>query len=523
MKKHVVGLATMPLIVAGVTGAVANPVFADGGYVATGCSDLQHAISSTPDVDTSKPFQRQEKTYVQLTENCVADIVVPKNKSIVLSVAGKTLTNASGNTITVEADGALLLSSVNSGGENSTVGAYINTTNGKAVIENHGFAVVSATLTAENGAYSIINDGELNAPELRATGLKINNSGTLRIGHADVDNADQARPYITGSLNGEGYGGDPEIVVPGTVPVGYKTTLQYDNPAFAATNGFGIGTAAQNSDGSDILSITGSALDGFQFEAKKSGTVYITEGDWTGLGIGRETTVYDLYSNTKGLLTQSMYEHLVEHYGYNQHDSSNALTQALDEGKDIYVNLYVDDMDADSVDAAEKATIADAAGDATIVGYADITLAVETDEGDLIEQVAYILPRAVNAAGDVLYEGSVNVRWSGLKLAQPAKGYQRNYYAIGVHNGKATKVAAYVDENGDAIFPAGAFSTYAIVYVDVEVPVTEDTASTPETGAATYSDNGKAITSLVGCIVAGITVAFTMMPKIKKHLKNKKA
>lgn len=521
MKKHVVGLATMPLIVAGVTGAVASPVFADEGYVAAGCSDLQHAISSTPDVDTSKPFQRQEKTYVQLTENCAADIVVPKNKSIVLSVVGKTLTNASGNTITVEKGGSLFLYSLGSpGGPSET---FVNTTNGKAVIENHGFTVVSAYLTAENGAYSIINDGELNAPELSATGLKINNSGTLRIGHADVDNADQARPYITGSLNGEGYGGDPRIDIPDTVPVGYKTTLQYNRPALAATDGFEISTAAQNSDGSDILSITGSALDGFQFEAKKSGTVSITQTDWLAAGQGQLETVYDIYSNTKGLLTQSMYEHLVEHYGYNQHDSGNALTQALDEGKDIYVNLYVDDIDADSVDAEEKTVIADAADGATVVGYADITLAVETNEGDLIDQISYILPRAGNAAGDILYEGSVNVRWSGLKLAQPAKGYQRNYYAIGVHNGKATKVAAYVDENGDVIFPAGAFSTYAIVYVDVEVPVTEDTANTPETGVATYSDNGKAIASLIGCMVAGVAVAFTMMPKIKKHLKNKKA
>lgn len=521
MKKHVVRLATMPLIVAGVTGAVASPVFADGGSITTGCSGLQQAINSTPDVDTSKPFRRQEKTYVQLTEDCTADITIPENKAVVLGVAGKTLTNTSGNTITVEKGGSLLLSSIDA--PLGPAGAYINTTNGKAVIENHGFAVVSATLTAENGAYSIINDGELNAPELRATGLKINNSGTLRIGHADVDNADQARPYITGSLNGEGYGGDPRIDIPDTVPVGYKTTLQYNKPALAATNGFWIGTAAQNSDGSDILSITGSALDGFQFEAKKSGTVYITEGDWTGLGVGRQTTVYDLHSNTKGLLTQSMYEHLVENYGYNQNNSGNALTQALDEGKEIYVNLYVDDIDTDSVDAEEKTVITDAADGAAVVGYADITLAIETNEGDLIEQVTHILPRAGNAAGDVLYEGSVNVRWSGLKLAQPAKGYQRNYYAIGVHNGKATKVAAYVDENGDVIFPAGAFSTYAIVYVDVEVPVTEDTASTPETGVTTYSDNGKAIASLIGCMVAGIAVAFTMMPKIKKHLKNKKA
>lgn len=519
MKKHVVGLATMPLIVAGVTGAVASPAFADNGYTSTGCDGLQQAINNSPDAEAdSWPFSLGVTSNINLTENCSANITIPRNKSIVLLVNGSTLTNAGGNTITVEEGASLFIASIV-----NTGGGYANTTDGKAIIVNHGLTVVDSPLTATNGAYTLVNDGETDITYTIATGFKVDNAanGILRIANGTVDNEAEAKPFVTGCLNTDecNDGTQEDFKMPNFMPVGFTANYKYKNPQYQATVGTRIGSYD-----SDVVEITGSTLDGYNLTAKKAGDADIYDVIWLG-GAGNTSHVYDVYSNTKGLLNQDIYEHLVETYGYVHNNSSNALTQALDEGKDIYVNLYVDDMDGDSVDAEEKSAIADAAGGATIVGYADITLAIETNEGDLIEQVAYILPRASNASGNVLYDGSVDVRWSGLELAQPASGYQRNYSAIGVHNGKATKVAARVDENGDVVFPAGAFSTYAIVYEDVEVPATEDeadAAGTPETGAAISSDNGKTIASLVGCIMAGITVAFAMMPKIRKHLKIQK-
>ncbi len=497
MKKHVFGLATMPLIVAGTAGVLINPAFAEGGNEPISCTGMQNAIDSAPD-NTS--------TMVSVTGDCAANITVPSGKNIILNLNTGSLSDSGGDTITV-ADGAFIY---------LHNGTFINSTNGKAIVNNSGLAVVDAGLTASNGAYSIINTGEVNIVDTVATGFKVNNSGTLRIAYGEIDNVDEARPYVTGALNEEGRPSMPSVVVPELMPLNYKTVLQFQNPALAATYGFEITGSDDN-----ILSIEGSALSGYQIEARSAGMVDIGITTWLS-GAGGLSLIYDVNSNTEGLLNQDIYDYLVENYGYIQEDSDNPILQALDEDKEISVNLYIDEMQADDVNEEEKAAIDAAADGDTIISYGDVTLAVETNDGDLIDEIEYLTPCAGDAGGNVVCKGAVNVTWPKLDLGKPAEGYQRNYYAIRMHNGKATKIAASLNEDGNIVFPSGMFSTYAIAYEDTEIPQ-EDNAKTPETGMATHSDNGKAIASLIGCIAAGIVVAFTMMPRIKKYLASKKA
>ena len=109
----------------------------------------------------------------------------------------------------------------------------------------------------------------------------------------------------------------------------------------------------------------------------------------------------------------------------------------------------------------------------------------------------------------------------------PEEDFERNFYAVRVHDGEATKIAAEVDEDGNIVFPSGRFNTYAIAYEDAEITedelIANSKAGTPDTGAATKTDSEKTVLSLAGCIVAGIALALTMLPKIKKYLETRKA
>lgn len=307
---------------------------------------------------------------------------------------------------------------------------------------------------------------------------------------------------------------------PSLVPTGYTFTAYFRNPECMESVGANFSTSDDS-----VIGISQKGNGKFEFTAKKAGeaSIGINFSEETLIGSSGVTMrVYDVGSNIfktaeeRTLLTQL----LGSLYGYNM--DNNALLQALENNESISVNLHINSKTADEVDSDEKAKISAVLGDSKIIAYSDITLLIEGSESGEIGR----MPNLGGGAGCdenfecFSFQNTVNVKWGGLNLGTPAKGYKRNFYVAYVHDGEATKVSASVDKDGNVVFPSGKFSTYAVAYEDVKI---EDSAKTPDTGEITKTDHSGVIASLVGCILSGIAVAFTMMPRIRKYLESKKA
>ena len=511
MKKHVFGLIAVPLITASFTSALALSVFADEeignggvGIIPATCTSLQQEIDDAP------AFTR---TPIILEEDCQANIVIPANKYIDLWATGlgadptvSTLTNDEGYTITVQEGAKLILNG----------GILKNTTAEKAIVKNDGLVVISdSQLVSENNSYTLINSGELNIVDAEIIGFKVSNNenGILRIAHGTVDNEEAAEPYVTGCINcGEIGSGGSAFALPKIIPVGYNETFEFPNPEYMAT----YGTVIESSDNS-VLEITGSTLSGYKITAKKAGVVYATVTNWISAG-GDSVIVYNVDTNTPGLINNSVLEYLAS---YGRGDS-NALIQAVNNDESISVNLNIDELDESDIEDGDLEKISSVLGNGVIISYGDIGLTIDSEENGLLEQI-HLLGHGGCGTGDestepicFFEENPTNVKWSGLKLGKPAEGYERNYYAIRLHDDEVKKIPASVDADGNIVFSSGKFSLYAIAYEDVKIAEDESAIDAPETGIITNTDDSGTTASLIGCIVAGVIVAFTMMPKIKK-------
>lgn len=309
--------------------------------------------------------------------------------------------------------------------------------------------------------------------------------------------------------------------MPSLVPTGYKFTAYFRNPECMESVGANFSTSDDS-----VIGISQKGNGGFEFTAKKAGeaSIGINFSEETLIGSsGVVMRVYDVDSNVfnsaeeRTLLAQL----LGSLYGYNT--DNNVLLQALENDESISVNLHIDGKTADEVDSDEKAKIGAVLGDSTIIAYSDITLLIEGSESGEIGRMSNL---GGGAGCDENFEcfsfqNTINVKWGGLNLGTPTKGYKRNFYAAYVHDGEATKVSASVDKDGNIVFPSGEFSTYAVAYEDVKIE--ENSAKTPDTGEITKTDHSGVIASLIGCILSGIAVALTIMPRIKRYLEPKKA
>lgn len=316
------------------------------------------------------------------------------------------------------------------------------------------------------------------------------------------------------------------IPLPYLIPVGYKYEkyISFQSPeckesigaSYQADDDSIIGVEEKNSGVDSILA--------FEFTAKKAGETSV--GLYSNIGgAGVAVRVYNATSNVFNSADEQtlLYELLVANYGHDANtgeDDTNALWQALENNESISVNLHVNDKTADEVDNDEKAKINAVLGGSKVLAYSDITLLVEGSESGEIGRFTDLgSGMGCYANGDDCFvvQNTINVKWGGLGLGKPAEGYKRNFYIIYVHDGEATKIPASVDKDGNVVFASGKFSTYAVAYEDVKIS-DDTTAKTPETGANTESNSKDAIISLVGCIVAGIAMAFTIMPRIRKQL-----
>lgn len=278
-------------------------------------------------------------------------------------------------------------------------------------------------------------------------------------------------------------------------------------------------------DDDNILELKESQEGEYALTAKKSGSTEVVFHNSGEGSAGVLLTAIDVKSDTPWIVNSAVKQYLIDNYGSDK-DIDNYCYQHVGNCYDK-VNLDIDDVSVDDLSDDEKSKIEEALDGGTILAYKNIELVIESDNGDEIERITGLGSGCgENAAGETAcVEMAIEIRLAGLNLGKPAEGYERNFYAIRLHDGSTTKIAAEVDEDENLVFPSGKFSTYAIAYKDVEASSETDESDTtgsetaaPDTGANTQDENKITVSSL-GYVASGIILVFTLMPKIRKYLK----
>ena len=170
--------------------------------------------------DTLQSKINNASDKVTLTKDYTEDITIPAGKTITLDLNGKTLTNASGNTITVEKEASLTIQGK---------GTVDNVTNGKTTVYNKGTVAlkggtykrsaedgVDANNAGTNTFYTVLNHG----------GMTINGGVTIE------NNGHHSSMLENGYYNGYAASLDgvsnPEMVINGGTFVGGLNTVKND-------------------------------------------------------------------------------------------------------------------------------------------------------------------------------------------------------------------------------------------------------------------------------------------------------
>lgn len=529
MNKHVLGLATTPLVVAGLAGAMASPVFADETGTLVECDNLQQTINEAAD---------SAVTFISLSNDCAKDITIPAGKRIALGTyQGSVLSSLERDTITVEEGATLYLKG----------GSYKNSFADRAIVNNAGLTVVDFDRSvgvgasaphfiteADTATWVINNSGEMNILSAVVDNeFNIVNSGTLRIqeGGTNIDE-ERISSYLVSGRCADAVLINNNWSMPKYVPVGFNMTTTIWSERMQDDAMCGRHIYSTDSDTVEVTGVASSSGLTYSMEAKKAGVVDVHEDLWENVN-SVPVTAYELKSNVPELAENSfIVNYIGQEYGrYFPGTQKNNLILALEDGEDISVDLTIDELKAEDVDEEKATVIKEALGDGKVIGYGDINLAINASESGLIEKITLLGGCTASAAGINCVEDPIDVKWGGLELGEAAEGYERNFYVIRVHDGEAKKIAAEVDEDGNLVFPSGRFSTYVAVYEDVEIAPEDESegsasdatdASTPDTGVETHSSTNNVL-SLIGCIVAGIALALVMLPKIRKYLEGRKA
>lgn len=531
MKKFLSTTSAIATMVAGVAGLSA-PTYAE--YNVYTCDALQQAIN-----DADHSTMDSSTIYLSSNITCAADITIPSGKDIFLDL---------GTSFYMDSNGGINFN--NGGSINIEEGATLRltgsaTTNSdSAVIKNYGKLYLSerpvsdewtTDISNTSGGTAIINYGELNVGSdgigVIITGDILNNDGVVRLAGGRYTNLDFAETYVTEGCEIEEYAvNTPEYQahditceapraiyghsLPGmfleAMPLGYSYSITFDHPDLAEAKGYYYGSTEQ-----DIISITGSALDGFTVSAVTPGEAELYSGTYDGsVGMGAIARAYDVTLNGKSILpNDSLANQLI--------------------GQDVYAMF---DDENYELNAQISAGVADPQ-------YAyddeDIVKALNGDKAIGLYSIEYIIyDNSDNPLANVTdlnepLEISLNIPDD---LPELAEGYVRKFYVVRKHQDATTGeyqidiLPATID--GDQVkFKSDKFSTFVLAYADVEEETlaseenteesSKSTASTPDTGAATVGSQAISGVTILGSLIAGIAASFALFPKIRKIVAKK--
>ena len=216
---------------------------------------------------------------VKLVANAAEDIKIPADKDITLDLGNSTLTNKSGDTITV-ALGATLTITGNSEDENK-VGTVDNVANGKADIVNNGTVILNggwylrsketgknSNTSGGNSYYNILNHGVMTINNDTMVMQEGKFSSLIVNGYYDykgVESKGERNQYIDGTNQAA-----PKLTINNGVFVGGVNTIKNDDGGELIINGGGFG----NYEGCVVMNNNTATINGGRFIAEGNYVLY---------------------------------------------------------------------------------------------------------------------------------------------------------------------------------------------------------------------------------------------------------
>lgn len=505
-KHYIIGVASLLGIFC--LGNSASAYTTEGGYDDIAGGDYLRYTATCDELDelieNGVPDPHWGYINITLSNDCQKDLVIPSGKKVHLNTnmgsdPWRTLTNVSGDTITVEDNAVLVFS-----------GEATNTTPGKSVIQNAGrLFLSSAHLSGTGDGYVLRNSGVTTAitnTSFNNSGLI--NSGTLYIAGGQYPYHDVSKYIVSGCSLGpdEAYPDDTVncgnyrsnirdayFKLPEALPDGASIKLESAFPEIA--NALNMEVISFDS---SIVEVTGNAVTGFTLTPKKSGDVWIGGQDFT-KGAGQQYSVVYKVENANASTKDYLANNLSD-------EETHKVVEAVRSDDELYMDLDINQLKQDEV-ATEYQDLANKeAKKGALLNYYDIyyllkgrnagEIARVDDLGDGVDDV-------VDVAVD-MPEG----------LPEVQAGKSRNFFVVRLHeDGTKTKVDKLdVSKKGDKLhFKSGKFSTYALGYEDV------DNISAPNSGVITHFEDGSAQNSILGSILCLATATGALYYISKKQ------
>lgn len=180
--------------------------------------------------------------------------------------------------------------------------------------------------------------------------------------------------------------------------------------------------------------------------------------------------------------------------------NSEEVKQAIEEGKNVSVDIVVEPLAPEMVVEEDKNLITTTIENGNVAQYLDISLLIKIDG---------------TTAGEIT-EPTQELTFE-LTIPENLLKENRNFYILRVHDGKVEKIEGTLAGN-TFTFSTDKFSTYALAYTDAEVgEIVDDTTTekdeTPKTGAASYI---AIIASVLAIATVGLVVVKTRKDIYKK-------
>lgn len=484
-------------------------------YYTAACDELDYLIQN------GAPDPHFGYVNITLSNDCQKDLVIPSGKKVRLSLKhesggyrdsvtgdwvttyeGGTLTNDSGDTITVGNGAVLVLS-----------GNAFNTTSEKTVLNNSGHVFLyGAHLSGAEDGYVIRNSGTLSTT--RGTSFnnsRLGNSGTIYVTGGKylyhdmrqyiVDGCDIAQnddlPYSDDTVacgkNNINLS-NAWFALPEALPDGASITLTSAYPEIANALNYEV-----LSFDSSTMEVAGNALDGFTLTPKKSGSVWIGIQNFT-LGVGRQYSVVYEVENA----SSSVKDYLANHLSA---DIIHRIIEAVAAHDKLFMDFDISQLDLENINSTYKNLVNEIIEKATVLGYFDIDYLLKG-------QSAGNLANIDNLGDDEDDTVDVSVDLPD-NLPEVLSGKTRHFFVIRIHEDGTKTIVDRInatEKGGRLHFKSGKFSTYALAYEDV------DELSAPNSGINTRSENASAMSDNIGAAVCAFSIAGIMSIVIRKRM-----
>ena len=222
-------LAPVTVFAAGGNGTSSNP------YIVSSAEEFTTALQNATDTGT---------IYIKLNQDITGDLTVTTGKTVSLNLNGKTLTNSTGDTITVAYGASLFITGK---------GTVDNETHAKAAIFNNGTVVLSGgtydrtsetssspDVSGGNSWYTICNHGTMTIN----AGVTVKNTGSfssmIENGYYNYGSTDHRSGYVAGTNSA-----NPTLTINGGTFTGGLNSVKNDDGGILTINGGSFSNTTQ--------------------------------------------------------------------------------------------------------------------------------------------------------------------------------------------------------------------------------------------------------------------------------------